>query len=59
VLVCYRVRDTSTLGVQQTPNQTNVDMTFSRSCNQGKITKKDAKIIMDAKKITKKDAKIK
>jgi len=35
---------TYTLGVRRTPNQTDSDMTCSRSCDQGKITKKDWRI---------------
>jgi len=31
---------TYTLGVRRTPNQTDSGVTFSRSCDQGKITKK-------------------
>ena len=29
------------IGVRRTPNQTDSDVAFSRSCNQGKITKKN------------------
>jgi len=29
-----------TLGVRRAPNQTDSNVTFSRSCDQGKITKK-------------------
>jgi len=36
-----------TLGVQRTPNQTDSDVTLSRSCDQAKITKKGRKIIPD------------
>jgi len=32
---------TYTLGVRGTPNQIDSDVTFSRSCNQGKSQKKD------------------
>jgi len=32
--------ETYTLGVRRTPNQTDSVVTFSRSCAQGKITKK-------------------
>jgi len=38
---------TYTLDVRRTPNQTAGDVTFSRSCYQGQITKKVWKIIMD------------
>ena len=31
----------STQGVRRTPNQTDNDVSCSRSCDQGKITKKD------------------
>jgi len=31
---------------RRTPNQTDSDVTFSRSCDQGKITEKDWKISM-------------
>jgi len=36
------------LQVCVTPDQTDSDVTFSRSCYQGKITKKAWKIYMDA-----------
>jgi len=32
---------TYTLGVRRTPNQADSDVTYSRSCDQGKITKKN------------------
>jgi len=32
-----------TLGVRRTPNQTDSDVTCSRSCDQWKITKKELK----------------
>jgi len=35
---------TYTLGVRRPSNQTDSDVTCSRSCGQGKITKKDWKI---------------
>jgi len=37
---------THTLGVRRTANQAD-DVSFSRSCDQGKITKKDWKIIVN------------
>jgi len=35
------------LGVRHTSSQTDHDVTFSRSCDQGKIAKKARKIFMD------------
>jgi len=35
---------------RRTPNQTDSDVTFSRSCDQGKITKKNLMVIMVEKK---------
>jgi len=34
-----------TLAVRRTPNQTDSDVSCSRSCDQGKITKQDWKIV--------------
>jgi len=42
---------TYTLGVRHTPNQTDSDVTCSRACDQGKITKKAWKIYMDVQLI--------
>jgi len=36
-----------TLGERHTPNQTDSGVTFSRSCDQGKITKKTRNIYID------------
>jgi len=37
-------------GLRRTPNQTDSDVTFSRSCDQGKITKENRKVIRVEKK---------
>jgi len=49
ILTFFLTRDiyTRCAGVQRTPNQTGGDVTFSRSCDAGKGTKKDWKIITD------------
>jgi len=40
ILTFFNTRDLYTLGVRREHNQTNRDVTFSRSCGQWKITKK-------------------
>ena len=47
----FSIPGTYTLGVRRTPNQTDSDVTFSRLYDQGKITEKAWKIIMDAQLI--------
>jgi len=41
ILTFFSTSGNDTLGVRRTPNQTDSDVPFSRSCHQGKITKKD------------------
>jgi len=43
ILTIFNARD---LCVRRAHNQTDNDVPFSRSCDQGKITKEDLKIIM-------------
>jgi len=40
ILTSFNIRDLYTLGVRRTPNQTDRDMTFSRSCDPGKSKKR-------------------
>jgi len=47
VILTSSIKGTYTLGVRSTLYQTDIDATFSRSRDQGKIIKKDWKIIMD------------
>jgi len=42
-----KIYGTYTLGVRRTSNQIDSDVTFSKSRDQGKITKTEWKIIMD------------
>jgi len=39
VILSFFIPGTYTVGVQHTPNQTDSDVTCSRSCDQRKITK--------------------
>jgi len=44
---CSSILKTNALGVRRTPNQTDSDVTLSRSRDQEKIRKKDCNKIMD------------
>jgi len=45
VILSFFITRDYTLDVRRTPIQTNSDVTCSRSCDQGKISKKDRKIV--------------